>query len=196
MTYEKVQSLYLQNGYPFIDAPYFCNNFGIRNSDKVTVNEFNDLRGIAYVDEFRTAQCLVFKATTKPGLSALKGEPMNKDGTFILKEGFYQDCWIIGKHNRGKEHEHDALVQRSSGVFEGWRDNNKDGKFDFSGKLYTDVSGLNDHTTRAHEIKNVGGFSFGCQVTKDDKEHMIKMALCMRHFELYGNIFSYALFQD
>ena len=69
-------------------------------------------------------------------------------------------------------------------------------KFDFSGKIYTDVSGLNDHTTRSHHINNVGAFSYACQVTQDDKEHMIKMAVCMRSAELYANIFSYALFQD
>lgn len=69
----------------------------------------------------------------------------------------------------------------------------QDGVFDFDGPIYEDVTGLNDHTTRAHDINNVGGFSAGCTVTQDDKEHMIKMAICMRSAELYGN---YALFQE
>lgn len=195
MTYSEIKSLYDKNQYPFDTAPYKINNYGLRNKDLLTVDTWNDIRGVAYVDEFGQEQCLEWKATTKPGLTSLSGQPMNKNGTFILMPGFYKDCWIIGKHNRGKEHEHDALVQRASGVFKGWRDNNKDGKFDFSGKEFTDVEGLNDHTTRPNEIKRVGAFSYACQVTWDDKEHLIKMAVCMRGAELYSNIFSYALFQ-
>jgi len=195
MTYTEIKSLYDKNGYPFDTAPYKVNNYGRRNKDLVTVNEWNDVRGIAYIDEFGVGQCLEWKATTKPGLTSLSGKPMNPKGTFIPMPGFYKDCWIIGKHNVGKEHEHDALIQRGM-PFKGWRDNNLDGKFDFSGTIYTDVTGLNDHTTRPHEIKNVGSFSYACQVTKDDKEHQIKIAVCRRNEELYGNLFSYALFQD
>jgi hypothetical protein len=195
MTYVEIKALYECNGYHFDIAPYKVNNYGRRNKDHVTVNEWNDVRGIAYVDEFGVGQCLEWKATTKPGLTSLAGKPMNPKGTFILMPGFYKDCWLIGKHNVGKEHEHEALVQRGM-PFRGWRDNDLDGKFDFSGEIYTDVTGLNDHTTRPHEIKNVGGFSYACQVTKDDKEHQVKMALCRRNEELYGNLFSYALFQD
>jgi len=117
---------------------------------------------------------------------------MNPNGVAILIPGFYEKAWIIGKHKG----EYDALVQNGSGVFKVWRDSDKDGKFDFSGKIYTDVSGLNDHTTKEHQINNVGGFSEGCMVTQDDKEHQIKMAICKRAAELYSNSFSLALFQD
>jgi hypothetical protein len=195
MGYAEIKALYDKNCFTFETKPYRVNHFGRRNKDLITVNQFNDIRGIAFVDDFGNEICLEFKCTTKPGLTGLVGEPVNKNGTFIMAPGFYNDCWIIGKHNRGKEHEHDALVQRTTGVFKGWRDNNKNGKFDFDGKIYEDATGVNDHTTRAHQINNVGGFSLGCQVTQDDKEHMIKMAAAMRDFELYGLPISYALFQ-
>jgi len=117
---------------------------------------------------------------------------MNPEGVAILTPGFYRKCWVIGMHKA----QYPALVQNGSGVFVVWRDNNKDGKFDFSGKLYGNVSGLNDHTTREHQINNVGGFSEGCIVSQDDKEHQIKMAICQRSAELYSNVFSFALFQD
>jgi hypothetical protein len=197
MTYEEIKSLYLRSEKPFSTRPYELNHFGRRNADLVTVNKWNDIRGVAYVDEFNVGHVLQWRATTKPGLSALNGKPMNANGTFILMPGFYRDCWKIGKHNKGNEHEHDALVQNGTGIFRGWRDNDMDGVFDFSGPIYTDVVGLNDHTTRAHTIKHVGGFSYGCQVTWDDKEHMMKMALCFRHAEVHlTEVFSYALFQD
>lgn len=196
MNYETIKSLFLRNEYPFETAPYKVNHYGRRNKDLVTVNEWNDVRGVAYVDEFGEGHCLEWRATTKPGLTSLEGKPMNPKGTFILMPGFYKDCWKVGAHNVGKEHEHPALVQVGSGIFRGWRDGDLDGKFDFSGPIYTDVTGLNDHTTRPHEIRAVGGFSYACQVTWDDKEHMIKMAICLRSIELYANIFSYALFQD
>ena len=117
---------------------------------------------------------------------------MNPNGVAILIPGFYPKCWVIGKHKG----QYPALVQNGSGVFKVWRDNDKDGKFDFSGPVYTDVTGLNDHTTKDFQITNVGGFSEGCQATQDDKEHEIKMAICQRSAELYSPVFSYALFQD
>ncbi len=108
MGYAEIKALYEKNGYPFDTAPYKVNNYGRRNKDLVTVNTWNDVRGIAYMDEFGVGQCLEWKATTKPGLTSLAGKPMNPKGTFILMPGFYKDCWIIGKHNIGKEHEHEA----------------------------------------------------------------------------------------
>jgi len=197
MTYLEIRSLYQQNGYPFYDTgAYNVNNYARRNKDLNTVDKFNDIRGIAYLDSFAQPHCLEWACTTKPGLTGLSGKPVNPNGTAILIPGFYPKCWVIGKHNKGKEHEHDALVQSGSGVFRVWRDNDADGKFDFTGRVWTDVAGLNDHTTRAHDINNVGGFSLGCIVTKDDKEHQIKMAICQRAAELYSNSFSFALFQD
>ena len=196
MTYQEIKSLYLKHGYPFYEGPYNVNNYARRNKDLTTVDKFNDVRGIAYQDAFGVQQCLEWAATTKPGLKPLSGGAMNPNGVAILMPGFYPKCWVIGKHNIGKEHEHDALRQIGPGVFKVWRDNNKDGKFDFSGKVWMDVSGLNDHTTRAHQINNVGGFSEACCVTQDDREHQIKMAICQRSAELYSNVFSFALFQD
>lgn len=196
MTYAEIKALYQKNGYPFYEGPYNVNNYGRRNKDLVTVDKYNDVRGIAYTDAFGVQQCLEWAATTKPGLKPLQGQAMNPNGVAILIPGFYSKCWTIGIHKEGTEHAHEALKQSGPGVFNVWRDNNKDGKFDFSGKVYTDANGINDHTTRSWQINSVGGFSEGCFVTQDDKEHQIKMAICKRSAELYSNIFSFALFQD
>jgi len=192
MTYLEIRALYQQHGYRFYEGPYNVNNYARRNKDLTTVDKFNDIRGIAYQDAFGNQINLEWEATTKPGLKPLSGGAMNPNGVAILMPGFYEKCWVIGKHKG----QYDALVQNGSGVFKVWRDNDKDGNFDFSGKIYTDVAGLNDHTTRDHQINNVGGFSEGCMVTQDDKEHQIKMAICQRAAELYSNSFSFALFQD
>jgi hypothetical protein len=195
-TYEQIKTLYMRNQFPFECEKYKINHFAIRNADLVTVDQFNDVRGVAYVDEFGTEHCLQFRATTKPGLSGIQ-KPINKGGTFILMPGFYENCWKIGKHNIGKEHEHEALVQNGYGIFKGWRDNNKDGKFDFDGKIYNDVTGLNDHMARTWDVLRVGGFSLACQVTFENYEHEIKMCLAKRDEERnHRQAISYALFQD
>lgn len=193
--FDFAQSLYRAKGYTFYNSGvYNVNIFGIRNKD-VTVNKFNDLIGVAYLDEFLNKHCLVFQGTTKPGLTYLKDKLGNQNGTGILCEGQYTKCWTIGVHNPGKEHAHEAYRQVGNGVFKVWRDNDSDGKLDYSGKIYTDVQGLNGHTTRDFDIENVGGFSAACQVIQDDKEHQIWLSVGKRSAELYGNIFTYTLFR-
>jgi hypothetical protein len=197
ISYDFIKNIYLSQGFKFYDSgKYNINLFGIRNKDLQVVDKFNDLIGVAYLDEFMNKQCLVFAGTTKPGLTYLKDKLGNVNGTGILCEGYHAKCWRIGKHNIGKQHEHEAYVQSGPAVFKVWRDNDSDGKPDFGGKIYTDVAGLNGHTTREFEIVKVGAFSAACQVVQDDKEHQIWLSVGKRSAELYGNLFSYALFRE
>lgn len=197
ISYDFIKSLYVSRGYRFYDSgQYNVNVFAIRNKDLTTVNKFNDLIGVAYLDEFMNKQCLVFEGTTKPGLTYLKEKMGNKNGTGILIEGQYPKAWVIGIHNAGKPSAHEAFRQSGPGVFKVWRDNDSDGQFDFNGKVYTDVQGLNGHTTRDFDVENVGSFSAACQVIKDDKEHMIWMSVAKRAAELYGNSFTFTLFRE
>ncbi len=194
--YDFVKNLYTQHGYLFYDfGPYNVNIAGFR-SKSIDVNKFNDLITYTYLDQFENKNCLVFAATTKPGLTYLKDKLGSKDGTAILVPGYYAKCWKIGKHNAGNINEHDALQQNGTGAFKVWRDNNSDGKLDYSGKLWDNVTGLNLHTTRDFEIQNVGGFSAACQVVQDDKEHFAGINIVKRSYEIYKNDFSYALFQE
>lgn len=195
--YDFIKSLYTSKGYKFYDSGKFnVNLFGIRNKDLTTVDKFNDLIGVAFLDEFLNKQCLVFAGTTKPGLTYLKHKLGNPNGTGILCEGQHAKAWTIGIHNAGKEHAHEAYRQAGPGVFKVWRDNNSDGKPDFSGTIYTDVQGLNGHTTREFDITRVGSFSAACQVIQDDKEHQVWLAVGKRSAELYGNLFTYTLFRE
>lgn len=197
MTHSEIKSLYDSNGFVFYTDRYRANLFGRRNADKVTVDQFNDVLGVAYVDGFGNAQCLEFAGTTKPGLTSLSGEPMNKNGTFILAPGQHLNAWIVGFHHANDPAKrYEAYVQSGPGVFKGWRDADKDGKFDFDGKIYTDVGGLNGHRANINETAKVGPHSYACQVVQDDKEHLIWLAVGKRCAELYGNKFHYTLFQD
>lgn len=197
MTYDQIKKLYDDKGYLFDDRPYGANLFGLRNKDHATVNKFNDVIGVAYVDTLGQKQCLVFKGTTKPGLDYLNGKPFNKDGTFIMCPGQYLNCWIVGFHHANDpDKKYEAFQQRASGVFVGWRDNNQDSKFDFVGKLYSNAEGVNGHRGGINETANVGLYGAGCQVVQEDKEHLIWLSVGKCHAERYGNSLTYTLFQD
>jgi hypothetical protein len=193
LTYETVGNMYAKAGYKFYDTgKYNVNIFGIRKD--LTVDLFNDVIGIAYRDEKNNAQLKAFVGTTDPGTYWLKEKLGNMNGTFILMEGFYPKCWKIGKHKG----EYEALVQAGPDVFRGWRDNNSDNKMDMVGKIYTDVQGLNCHTTSHLKGKadKVGAYSAACQVLKYTADHLQMMTICKKSAELYGPLFSYALFKQ
>jgi len=192
ITYALIQDKYSDNKYPFLTGKYEVNYFGIRSKD-TTVNEFNDLIGVAWCDVFLNKHCLIFKGTTKPGLVYLKDKLGNDKGTFIVAAGFHAGCWKPGLHN-GK---YAAMVQSGPGVFSGYRDFDSDGVLDLTGKIYKDSQGVNGHTTR-HDtnVEKVGAFSAGCQVLQDDKEHAVWYNVGARSWEFYAKPFSYALFNE
>lgn len=183
-TYDKL-------GYPFYDTGKFnVNIFGFRNSEDV-VDEFNDILGICYLDDFGRPIVLAAKGTTKPGAYWLGQKMGNINGTFVLQEGYYKGCWKKGKHH-GK---YDCLVQAKSDCFYGYRDADKDGKVDYDGIVYKDVTGLNWHTTSFFNDKEkVGAYSAGCQVVQDDKDYLSMLPMIYKSMEKYGDSVSYALF--
>lgn len=187
--YQDIRSLFNRNAYDWREGINELNLFGIRSKDML-VDEFNDTLGAAYLDEFNNQQCIVVKGSTKPGYYWLKNKLGNINGTFILCPGFYRDCWQLGKHKG----QYEALVQKGNGIFKGWRDNDSDGELDYSGKIYNDVTGLNWHTTSfVNDKEMVGAYSAGCQVTQDDLDYLLLLAIWKKHFKYFGTI-NYALF--
>jgi hypothetical protein len=192
VTYDKIKEIIESKGYVFFNnGKYNLNIFGIRaNNDKV--NEFNDFIGIAYLDTASNKVIQVFNATTKPGLFWLKNKLGNINGTAILIPGQYRGCWRLGYHKG-----YQALTQNGSGKFKVWRDNDSDGDLDMSGRIYSDVTGLNLHTTSfINEIDKVGAYSAGCQVIQDDLEFNIFLSVIKKSSSVYGDTFSYSLLEE
>lgn len=189
MIYSEVKTLYQVHGYRFYDSGKFnVNLFGIRNGYD-TVDLFNDILGIAYRDEMGNPVVIESKGTTKPGLHYLASKMGSANGTAILQLGQYVKCWQRGLHKG-----YDALIQKGM-PFRVWRDADQDGKLDPDGPTYTDVTGLNMHTTSfLYDIDRVGAYSAGCQVRQRDEDHIQVMQIIGRAADLYGNSFSYTLF--
>lgn len=174
---------------------------GIRMDSQLD-NCFNDFLTVCYYNQ-KTGQYEFFggMGTTEPGNYWLKN-PMNVKGTFIMAPGFYKNCWTIGNH-----HSYEALVQ--VGEFEGWRDNDKDGKlpivkengvFDSNGNLLPRIKitncGVNFHRALVGIIvKTVDKFSAGCQVVQNSDIFNKFMAVFKQQRDvLKMPYFSYGLF--
>jgi hypothetical protein len=166
--------------------------YGIR-SRSLVADLWNDTLGVCYIDHYGNKINLMHKGSTKPGLNWLKDKMGNVNGTAILPEGQYLKCWKLGEHNGS----YVALVQAGPKVFKVYRDNNKDGRFDFQGPLYDDVAGLNMHTeSLLKDSEKVGLYSAGCQVRAYDREHFLTISICQMSVPLYGGLFSYTLLNE
>jgi hypothetical protein len=188
---KKVKQLAKDKGYVIYDKPYQLNIWGFRaNTEKP--NSFDDELHV-FTNVAKTGKpnwaYLVFKITTDPGTYWLKN-PMNPQGTAILKAGQYKDVYKIAKH-RGKYY---ALCQRNGKVTV-IRDYNRDAVLDFyNGREETGMFGIN-----LHRARKVGGtyvidrYSAGCQVFKNANDFNFFMKMCEVHRKLYGNLFTYTL---
>lgn len=164
---------------------YNLNLIGVRTLDDAS-NKFNDLMIVMwyYGGEWNR---LNFNITTDAGVY-YRENPMNVNGTAILKEGHHKGLWTIGKH-RGQ---YEALVQL--GVAEVYRDNNKDDVLDFDCGTQTGVFGINCHRANQNATStNVDKWSAGCQVFANPKDFGLFMDICNRGAENWGNKFSYTL---
>jgi hypothetical protein len=193
LNYDILSNMYAKRGYEFFTQPYKCNPFGIRRANP-TVNEFNDVLGIAYVDMLGVKQCLMFKGSTLPGLFYLKNKLGNINGTAILQPGQHKNAWMFDYHHLGKPNQYEAFRQAAPGVFPVWRDNDSDGQLDMSGPTHRDVVGLNGH--HAADSNLVGPYSAGCQIVQDKEEHQIWIAPARKHKEVHTNLFHYTLFVE
>ena len=125
---------YVARGWkPFTEGDYNLNIIGIRADDRKS-NTFNDLICLLY----KTAGRWVFRkyaATTDPGLY-YRQNPLNPRGTAILKDGYYRGAFGIGLHHG----QYRCLVQTKPLPL--WRDGNRDGVFDFGGKVSEEMADI------------------------------------------------------
>lgn len=176
-----------KKGYKVFDADndYDLTLIGVRTLPGV-MNSFDDWITVSYkvsgVWKFHAWPC-----TTDPGKYWLQN-PSRVDGTAVLIPGQYRSCWKLGKHKG----QYEALVQNTS-LFKVWRDKDKDNQVDYSGKIYSDVLGLNCHKAGTDSVI-VDKWSAGCIVFKRSADFYKLMSLVHEQIDAgHGDTFSYAL---
>lgn len=196
-TFEQIKAAYKGKSYTFFSElkPYNLNIWGVR---KLTnrVDVFDDIQGISCKDENGNIIHIIHPATVDPGLWYLKNELLNPNGTFILAPGQYFGCWEKAMHKK-----HLALCQKDDyHKFKGWRDNRLNGvierKLTANGNFFMDVGGLDMHRSSETFASLVGKYSAGCQVRKVKTDHLKALDLVDKSIALYGNSFSYTLFDE
>ena len=192
-TREQIQKAVESKGYKYFTSEnYDVNIVGIRNSEtngKVT-NKFDDWVTLSYKDENGKWFYHEFEATTDPG-SHWEKNLLSTDGVAILVPGQYRGSHTIGLH-QGK---YEALRQKSP--LKVYRDNNKDGVYDFSEESIKEgIYGINIHratSTEGGKSTQIDKWSAGCQVIAANADFKLFMELVNKAAKLYGNSFTYTL---
>lgn len=177
----------LERRYKTFVRPFELNIVGVR-SNSTTPNSFDDSINVFFKNAQGVWVYQSHKATTDPGTYWLKN-PLSPQGTAILKQGQYLNCYSIGLH-RG---EYTALVQvRPVTVI---RDYDRNAILDFmNGKEDTGLFGINIHHASVEgTTKTVDKYSAGCQVFANINDFNSLMQLAAVHEKLYGNQFTYTL---
>lgn len=182
-------SLMKSKGYQINDKPYQLNIVGVR-ADSNIPNKFDDKMYVFWNSE-NGWQGKYFTVTTDPGTYWLNN-PMQKEGTAILKQGQYINSHKIGLH-QGK---YKALTQQKPVTV--IRDYDRNALLDFNnGKEDTGLFGINIH--RANSVgttKNIDKYSAGCQVFENADDFAKFLELAEKHNTMYGNNFTYTLVDE
>ena len=185
-----IQTVLQKKGYRIFLRPFELNIVGVR-SDSTRPNAFDDTIYVFFNNSEGKLVEHKFQATTDPGTYWLKN-PMNPQGTAILKEGQYLNTYGLGLH-RGK---YMALVQKRPVTV--LRDYDRNAVLDFlNGTPDTGLFGINIHrASESGTTKVVEHYSAGCQVFANATDYLLFMTLCERHKQLYGNQFTYTLIDE
>jgi hypothetical protein len=167
--------------------PYELNIVGVR-SDSTVPNRFDDTIHVFYKNDKNGWVYFNCAVTTDPGTYWLRN-PLQQQGTAILKAGQYRDAYQIGLH-RGK---YEALVQRKAVTV--IRDYDRDAVLDFNnGREVTGMFGINIHRASQNgTTATVDKYSAGCQVFANIQHFSQFIQHCKKHKNLYGNHFTYTL---
>jgi hypothetical protein len=174
-------------GYRIASRPFELNVIGIRHNTSIP-NVFKDSLNVLFTDGSGRLTAYSWMATTDPGTYWLRN-PMNEQGTAVLKPGQYPGSHALGLH-RGQ---YLALVQVKPVTV--IRDFNRDGKADYdSGREQTGLFGINIHRALSNgTTKTIDKYSAGCQVFANVDDFNTFLQLAERHKGLYGNSFTYTL---
>jgi len=171
------------------NKPFNLNIFGVRTKDRQP-DVFDDFIFCVFRDVNQRWIIRQWEATTDPGLYWLH-RPANVEGTALLVPGQYRSAYRIDYH-QGK---YLALCQRR-GPVRVYRDDDRDGRYDLHPeRIQEGFFGINIHKA-ATATERVGKWSAGCQVFKYAAHFDDFMRLCKTAARLYGNAFTYTLFDE
>lgn len=192
LSVEELEAAYEMLGYPVFrneSKEFNLNYCGVRSKERKP-NAFDDM---FYMWFYFEGKVRVFKhtGTTDPGTYWLEN-PINVEGTAILKPDFYGGAWKQGYH-RGK---YPALVQRLAVTV--LRDDDKDNELDFdTTKEETGFFGINHHRSNPnYESKQVDKWSAGCQVRNNPEQYEEFWGLIVKAGENWGDAYSYGLVEE
>jgi len=187
MTISDLFKVYQRKGYIIFEddsKPYNLNYGGIRDMG----GQWNDEFFMFWKYKGKWS-IISWMGTTDPGAYYLKN-PLSVIGTAILSEGQHRGLFKEGLH-KGL---YPALVQAKP--VKVYRDADKDEIPEIDKQISEiDMFGINSH--RAHqdvEIRTIGKYSAGCQVTLNPDEYEIMLRLAIYSFKYWGDTLTYTLF--
>lgn len=190
MTLQNIVNTLKKEGYLVYTEPYRLNIVGIRSAE-TTSKYFDDKIAFFWYDTNGVLIGKICPATTDPGVYFLRDNPMNAQGTAILKSGQYVDTYAIGIH-RGK---YEALVQVKPVTV--IRDADRNDLLNFFADTTTGLYGINIHKSsyKANELE-IGPDSAGCQVFQKPEDFAEMMRAAHNSKSRYGNKFTYTLIDE
>ena len=195
VTVDQVKKAYEFCGYPFFtNGDYNVNLFAIRTNENIA-NTFNDIIGLCYKVSGEWRLFKTDATANDPGLY-YRHNPMDRRGAAILIPGYYKSFFCIGPHGKTK---YTALRQKESSPGRYWRDNDRDDTLDRKGKVYVEVAYTNLHRATGidgNTSKLVDKFSAGCAVIASKDKWDTFLEIMQKSRKIYGNSFSYALFNE
>ena len=196
ITYSRVKLKFSEKGYKFFTDPYDLNVFGIRSNFKIA-GDFDDLLGIAFIDNEGCEKLFLFNATTDSGAQYLLN-PLHPKGAAILMTGQYPSAYKIGVHGRTwSSGGYEALEQINPMKYV--RDNNKNNIIgDSVTPIFSGVLKTNIHRASKWKILDkIGPYSAGCQVIQSPIDFEIFMSICKQQdIHGLGDKFTYTLLEE
>lgn len=190
ITHESVIAAMKARGFVVFETKdYDMNVVGLRRMPG-TVNRFDDLI-CCFWKQSGAWQFRAWPCTTDPGTFYLNN-PMNVNGTAIVRPGQYRRSHKLGKH--GGETGYEAMVQ--VGTIGVWRDANKDSQLDYGvNPQDAQWAGINIHRAGTNSTQ-VDRWSAGCQVFSRSSDFAEFMSLIHRQSEAgIGDTISYSLLE-
>jgi hypothetical protein len=192
MTLQDIVATMRAKGYIVNTQPYKLNVVGIRSSN-VTSLYYDDQIAFFWYNDKGKLEGKVCPATTDPSVYYLRDNPMNRQGTAILKSGQYVDTYKIDYH----DDRYLALCQRLKPVTV-IRDADRNDLLNFFAETSTGMYGINIHRSsydKSNELL-IGPDSAGCQVFRNNEDFLEMMKAAEISKNKYGNKFTYTLIDE